>query len=165
MNKTNETREIKPFGQVRDVLIYLSRFGKNMYKANIDQQTEFKEKVKQLHDVKKIKILLKRLEEGIDNQKSSSHFTAAFFVILSFTLGNMLNYFLGWVDILEDATVLIIMVFYVALAIWGYLSWSHSNTLKKSNRYITLLQECVDEISEKKSKRRFLKLTNKYRTP
>lgn len=108
---------------------------------------------------------MKRLEEGIDNQKSSSHFTAAFFVILSFTLGNMLNYFLGWVDILEDATVLIIMVFYVALAIWGYLSWSHSNTLKKSNRYITLLQECVDEISEKKSKRRFLKLTNKYRTP
>ncbi|MEH7735520.1 hypothetical protein [Bacillus pumilus] len=159
----NETRDILPFGQIRDVPLYLSRFGKNMHNANIYEQTAFKEEIKKHLDDTQIKMLLNRLEDGIDNHKASSHFTSAFFVILSFTLGNMLNYGLNLVKVVDDAAAIFIIIFYPVFAAWGLLSYTHSKKLKQANRYITLLQECIDEISEMKSKRRFPKLTNKYR--
>ncbi|WP_206761797.1 MULTISPECIES: hypothetical protein [Bacillus] len=165
MNEINETNEFTSFGQIRNVPMYLLRFGKNMHKASVAEQTAFKEKIKKHHDSKKIKMLLDRLEEGIDNHKASSHFTTAFFTILAFILGSTLNYGLTLADAEGTATLIILMTFYTAIIVWAYQSITHSNKLKKANRYITLLQECMDEISEKKSKRRFLKLTNKYRTP
>lgn len=168
MNETDETNEFTSFGQIRDVPMYLLRFGKNMHKANVAEQIAFKEKIKKHHDSKKIKMLLDRLEEGIDNHKASSHFTTAFFTILAVILGSTINYGLSLSDAegAEGAApMIILMTFYIAIIVWGYQSITHSIKLKKANRYKTLLLECLDEISEKESKRRFLKLTNKYRTP
>ncbi|MGX1469005.1 hypothetical protein ACUW84_001587 [Bacillus sp. 153480031-1] len=165
MNETDETNEFTSFGQIRDVPMYLLRFGKNMHKANVAEQIAFKEKIKKHHDCKKIKMLLDRLEEGIDNHKASSHFTTAFFTILAVILGSTINYGLSLADVEGAAPLIILMTFYTAIIIWGYQSITHSRMLKKESRYKTLLQECIDEMSQKKSKRRFLKLTNKYRTP
>ncbi|MGM0969431.1 MAG: hypothetical protein ACQEWR_12745 [Bacillota bacterium] len=166
MKEPNENDELILFGRIKDVQMYLLRFGKKMHKATINEQIAFKEKMKKRHDSKKIKMLVNRLEDELDNHKASSHFTSAFFVILSFTFGSTLNYGLSFVvDVGELATTIILMVFYTAFFIWGWLSWFHSNKLKKASRYKTLLQECIDEMSEKESKRRFLKFTNKYRTP
>lgn len=165
MNESNENEEQMLFGQIKDVSMYLLRFGKNIHKANINEQTAFKEKVKKYHSSEKINMLLKRLEEGLDTHKSLSHFTTAFFTILAVILGSTINYGLSLADVEGAAPLIILMTFYTAIIIWGYQSITHSNKLKKANRYKTLLLECLDEISEKESKRRFLKLTNKYRKP
>ncbi|QAR55089.1 hypothetical protein BAE_19640 [Bacillus aerophilus] len=152
------------FGQIKDVSMYLLRFGKNIHKANINEQTAFKEKVKKYHSSEKINMLLKRLEEELDTHKASSHFTTAFFTILAVIIGSTINYGLSLADAEGAAPLIILMTFYTAIIVWGYQSITHSIKLKKANRYKTLLLECLDEISEKESKRRFLKLTNKYRT-
>jgi len=168
LNESNENEEQMLFGQIKDVSMYLLRFGKNIHKANINEQTAFKEKVKKYHSSEKINMLLKRLEEGLDTHKSLSHFTTAFFTILAVILGSTINYGLSLSDAegAEGAApMIILMTFYIAIIVWGYQSITHSIKLKKANRYKTLLLECLDEISEKESERRFLKLTNKYRTP
>jgi len=168
LNESNENEELMLFGQIKDVPMYLLRFGKNIHKANINEQTAFKEKVKKYHSSEKINMLLKRLEEGLDTHKSLSHFTTAFFTILAVILGSTINYGLSLSDAegAEGAApMIILMTFYIAIIVWGYQSITHSIKLKKASRYKTLLLECLDEISEKESKRRFVKLTNKYRTP
>ncbi|MGX9293160.1 hypothetical protein ACSLGF_18685 [Bacillus sp. A015] len=163
----NEINESTTFGQSKYISSYLKQFGKGMHKATINQQTVFKEKIKKKHKPKEIQMLLGRIEDMIDNKKSFSHYTTALFAIMSFLFGSMMNYSVLMLKKVHEFAPYFLIV-YVAVLVVGI--WVFNNQFEKKellilNRYKRLLQECLEELPEKKSKRRFLKLTNKYRTP
>ncbi|MEK4388175.1 hypothetical protein MHI19_01125 [Bacillus sp. FSL M7-1004] len=150
MSKTNEIIE---FGDIKDAEIYLQRVEKDIHKKSFSDQKSFREEIKKRHDKKQIQMLLGRLEDMIDNKKALSHFTTAFFAILSFILGGTLNYVLGLAE--ESlASTIIIWVFYTAVVIWFALSFWESRRLSKLSGYKRLLQECLDEMPDKRHFRR-----------
>ncbi|MEW6977462.1 MAG: hypothetical protein ACQEUO_04520 [Bacillota bacterium] len=167
MNEINKTNESSSFGQSKYMQIYLKQFGKDMHKTTINQQTAFKERIKKDHDSKKIKMLLGRVEDMLDNKKSSNHLTTAFFGIVSFGFASLMNYSINPIKEIHVSGpyILIIITLTIVLLFWVKTVLDEKKELDELSRYKRLLQECLDEISEKKSKRRFLKLTNKYRTP
>ncbi|ASZ59921.1 hypothetical protein GII76_01100 [Bacillus subtilis] len=152
----NETNQIIEFGEIKDAEIYLQRVEKDIHKKSFSDQIAFKEEIKKRHDKKQIQMLLGRLEDMIENKKALSHFTTAFFAILSFILGSTLNYGLSLAEEAEGsaASTIIILVFYTAVGIWFLLSFKDSKRLKKLSSYKRLLQECLDEMPEKKYFRR-----------
>ncbi|MGG1189086.1 hypothetical protein ABE189_19040 [Bacillus subtilis] len=152
----SETKEIIEFGDIKDAEIYLLRVEKDIHKKSFSDQIAFKEEIKKRHDKKQIQMLLGRLEDMIENNKALSHFTTALFAILSFILGSTLNYGLSLAEEAEGsaASTIIILVFYTAVGIWFLLSFKDSKTLKKLSSYKRLLQECLDEMPEKKYFRR-----------
>lgn len=152
----NETNEVNEFGKIKNVEVYLQRVKRNIHKKSISDQITFKKEIKNRHDKKQIQMLLGRLEDQIDNKKALSHFTTAFFAILSFILGSTLNYGLKLLTEAEAsvAPTIILLVFYVAGLIWFVLSNWESRGLKKLSLYKRLLQECLDEMPEKKYFRR-----------
>ncbi|AEP84959.1 hypothetical protein [Bacillus spizizenii] len=149
----SETKEIIEFGDIKDAEIYLQRVEKDIHKKSFSDQIAFREEIKKRHDKKQIQMLLGRLEDMIDNKKALSHFTTAFFAILSFILGGTLNYGLGLAEV-SFASTIIILVFYTAVAIWFALSFGESRRLKKLTGYKRLLQECLEEIPDKRHFRR-----------
>ncbi|WP_144483282.1 hypothetical protein [Bacillus pumilus] len=163
----NEINESTTFGQSKYIPSYLKQFGKDMHKADINQQTAFKKRIKENHDSKKIKMLLGRIEDMLDNQKSSNHLTTAFFGIVSFGFASLMNYSINPIKEIHEAGpyFLIIVTLIIVLFFWGKTVLDEKKELNELSRYKRLLQECLEELPEKKSKRRFLKLTNKYRTP
>ncbi|GLF85270.1 hypothetical protein R51_03150 [Bacillus safensis] len=164
----NEINESTTFGQSKYIPSYLKQFGKDMHKATINQQISFKERIKKHHNRNDIQMLLGRIEDMIDNKKSSNHFTTAIFAIMSFLFGSMMNYGVGILKKIDERApyFLILYVAIMAVGIWLWNSIIDRRELRVLNRYKRLLQECLEELpAEKKSKRRFLKLTNKYRTP
>ncbi|MBT2169674.1 MULTISPECIES: hypothetical protein [Bacillus] len=152
----NETNQIIKFGEIKDAEIYLQRVEKDIHKKSFSDQIAFKEEIKKRHDKKQIQMLLGRLEDMIENKKALSHFTTAFFAILSFILGSTLNYGLSLAEEAEGsaASTIIILVFYTAVGIWFLLSFKDSKRLKKLSSYKRLLQECLDEIPDKRHFRR-----------
>ncbi|MED1174362.1 hypothetical protein ABE094_20810 [Bacillus inaquosorum] len=152
----NETNQIIEFGEIKDAEIYLQRVEKDIHKKSFSDQIAFKEEIKKRHDKKQIQMLLGRLEDMIENKKALSHFTTAFFAILSFILGSTLNYGLSLAEEAEGsaASTIIILVFYTAVGIWFLLSFKDSKRLKKLSSYKRLLQECLDEIPDKRHFRR-----------
>ncbi|MCY8513531.1 hypothetical protein [Bacillus atrophaeus] len=150
MNKTNEIIE---FGEIKDTEIYLEQVKKNIHKKSFSDQIAFKKEIKKRHDKKQIQMLLGRVEDQIEIKKALSHFTTAFFAILSFILGGTLNYGLRLAEA-SDAATIIVMVFYIAGIIWFALSGGESKRLKKLSRYKRLLQECLDEMPDKRHFRR-----------
>ncbi|PSA91500.1 hypothetical protein C6370_18390 [Bacillus atrophaeus] len=158
----SETNEIIEFGKIKDAEIYLQRVEKNIHKKSFSDQIAFREEIKKRHDRKQIQMLLGRLEDMIENKKASSHFTTAFFAILSFILGSTLNYGLSRTEGLSlteeaegsAASTIIILVFYIAGGIWFLLSFMYSKRLKKLSSYKRLLQECLDEMPDKRHFRR-----------
>ncbi|QGX65951.1 hypothetical protein GPA07_11065 [Bacillus sp. ms-22] len=102
-----------------------SKFGKDMHKADINQQTAFKKRIKENHDSKKIKMLLGRIEDMLDNQKSSNHLTTAFFGIVSFGFASLMNYSINPIKEIHEAgpyfliiVTLIIVLFFGARLFW-----------------------------------------------
>ncbi|MGG1203206.1 hypothetical protein ABE208_21555 [Bacillus inaquosorum] len=152
----NETNQIIEFDEIKDAEIYLQRVEKDIHKKSFSDQIAFKEEIKKRHDKKQIQMLLGRLEDMIENKKALSHFTTAFFAILSFILGSTLNYGLSLAEEAEGsaASTIIILVFYTAVGIWFLLSFKDSKRLKKLSSYKRLLQECLDEIPDKRHFRR-----------
>ncbi|MCZ4246650.1 hypothetical protein O2313_03745 [Bacillus amyloliquefaciens] len=147
----NETE----FGEIKNTEIYLEQIKKNIHKKSFSDQNAFKKEIKKRHDKKQIQMLLGRVEDQIEIKKALSHFTTAFFAILSLIFGGMLNYGLRLVAEAGDAAAtIIIMVFYAAAAVWFALSGGESKRLKKLTSYKRLLQECLDELPEKKYFRR-----------
>ncbi|MEI1419883.1 hypothetical protein EFK13_00985 [Bacillus cabrialesii] len=92
----------------------------------------------------------------IENKKASSHFTTAFFAILSFIIGSTLNYGLSLTEEAEGNAVstIIILFFYTAGGIWFISSFKYSKRLRKLSSYKRLLQECLEEMSDKRHFRR-----------
>ncbi|MCY9097423.1 hypothetical protein MOE96_21485 [Bacillus inaquosorum] len=158
----SETKEIIVFGDIKDAEIYLQHVKKNVHKKSFSDQIAFREEIKKRHDKKQIQMLLGRVEDMIDNKKATSHFTTAFFAILSFILGSTLNYGLGRATALSltesdegsAAGTIIMLVFYTAGLIWFVLSFVYSKRLKKLTGYKRLLQECLEEMPDKRHFRR-----------
>ncbi|MCV0026916.1 hypothetical protein [Bacillus sp. XT-2] len=158
----SKSKEINEFGEIKSVLVYLEQIKKGIHKKTLSEQIEFKDKIKKCHDKKQIQMLLGRMEDMIENKKASSHFTTAFFAILSFILGSTLNYGLSRTEGLSlteeaegsAASTIIILVFYIAGGIWFLLSFMYSKRLKKLSSYKRLLQECLDEMPDKRHFRR-----------
>ncbi|OWP58532.1 hypothetical protein ETZ92_019300 [Bacillus velezensis] len=142
------------FGEIKDTEIYLQKVKKNIHKKSFSDQIAFKKEIKKRHDKKQIQMLLGRVEDQIEIKKALSHFTTAFFAILSFILGGTLNYGLKLAEAGDAAATIIILVFYAAGAIWFALSGGDSKRLKKLSSYKRLLQECLDEMPEKSHFRR-----------
>ncbi|MEC1530459.1 hypothetical protein [Bacillus haynesii] len=159
MSESNEKIE---FGKIKDTEMYLQQVEKNIHKKSFSDQIAFKEEIKKRHDRKQIQMLLGRLEDMIENKKALSHFTTAFFAILSFILGSTLNYGLSRAEglsLTEEAegsvvSTIIILVFYIAGGMWFLLSFKDSKRLKKLSSYKRLLQECLDEMLDKRHFRR-----------
>ncbi|MEC2238599.1 hypothetical protein P9G72_05355 [Bacillus velezensis] len=151
----SEVSEENQFGKTKNVEIYLTGIKKNIHKKSLSDQIAFKKEIKRRHDKKQIQMLLGRLEDMIENKKALSHFTTAFFAILSFTLASTMNYGLKLAEgDVSAAPTIIILVFYVAGFIWIVWSGWESRGLKKLSGYKRLLQECLDELPEKKYFRR-----------
>ncbi|MFP7455090.1 hypothetical protein [Bacillus safensis] len=166
MNGTNVTNEFTPFGRSRYMPNYLEQFGKNMHNANINQQIAFKEKIKKQHNRKEIQMLVGRIEDMLDNKKSLNHLTTAFFAIITLAFTGLMNYGVNSLkEIDERAPYLLVLITVTSIIwFWGKIFLDERKELNELSRCKRLLQECLEELPEKKSKRRFLKLTNKYRT-
>ncbi|MFN2747754.1 MULTISPECIES: hypothetical protein [Bacillus] len=149
------------YGKIINIEIYLQRFQENLHKKSLADQIAFKDEIKKHHDKKEIQMFLGRLEDQIENKKALNHFTTAFFAILSFVLGSTMNYGLKLVtDADADAApTIILLVFYSAVLIWFGVSGWESRCLKKLSLYKRLLQECLDELPEKRHSRRIQKST------
>ncbi len=151
----SECIEDNKFLNIKNVETYLTGIKKNIHKKSLSDQIAFKKEIKRRHDKKQIQMLMGRLEDQIENKKALSHFTTAFFAILSLVLGSTMNYGLKLAEgDVGAAPTIIILVFYTAGLIWAVLSGWESRGLKKLSGYKRLLQECLDEMPEKKYFRR-----------
>ncbi|MCY7437604.1 hypothetical protein P9F86_12355 [Bacillus altitudinis] len=165
MNKTNSKSS---FDDATDARLYLQQFGANMHRAKFSDQGKFKEKIKEKHDRQKIKMLLGRIEDMLDNKKSLNYVFTAFFVILAFVIGNQIKFSESLFEYIEEISYQFISVYlgaFLAFIVWAILTYREKALLEELNGYKRLLQECLDEVSDMEKKRRFPKLTNKYRTP
>ncbi|MEC1261436.1 hypothetical protein P9D34_13440 [Bacillus swezeyi] len=160
MNDSNEKIE---FGEIKSVLGYLEQVKEDVHKKSLSEQIAFKEEIKKHHDKKQIQMFLGRLEDQFEIKKAISYLTAAFFAIISLAIGSTMDHSLSIIKEyrlnLALASDVIIFLFLVSIGAWAVLSKMEAGRLGKISGYKRLLQECLDELPEKRHFRRVHKST------
>lgn len=154
----NEANEIIKFGEIKSVLDYLEQIKSDLHNKTLSEQSKFKEELKNKLDKRQIQMLLGRLEDQFEIRKALSYLVTALFAIVSFAIGSLTKFFvsnLAETGLKSYTAPVIIFLFYIlALVAWIVLSYAESNRLRKISRYKRLLQECLDEMPDKKYFRR-----------
>ncbi|MCY8001072.1 hypothetical protein [Bacillus haynesii] len=154
----NETNEINEFGEIKAVLDYLEQIKSDLHNKTLSEQIKFKEELKNRLDKRQIQMLLGRLEDQYEIRKALSYLVTALFAIVSFAIGSFTKFYvsnLAETELNSYLAPIIIFLFYIlALATWIVLSYAESSRLRKISCYKRLLQECLDEIPEKRYFRR-----------
>ncbi|MEC1270530.1 hypothetical protein P9C27_18880 [Bacillus vallismortis] len=154
----SETNEIIKFGDIKSVLDYLEQIKDDLHNKTLSEQIEFKAEVKNRHDKRQVHMLLGRLEDQFKIRKALSYLVTALFAIVSFAIGSLTNFFVNNLPDTElksyTAPVIIFLFYILALAGWIYLAYDETSRLRKISRYKRLIQECFDEMPEKKHFRR-----------
>nr|CAF1785404.1 hypothetical protein NRS6116_04157 [Bacillus subtilis] len=155
MSETNRENE---FGEIKSVLVYLEQIKKDIHTKSLSEQDDFKKEIKGRHDRKQIKMLHGRLEDQFEVKKAISYLVTAFLALVSLVIGSTMSFALGIIKDngmnLSTAAVVIIYLFFVAIGAWVVISKFDSGRFGKLNCYKRLLQECLDEMPEKKYFRR-----------
>lgn len=139
MNKTNSKSS---FDEATDARLYLQQFGANMHRAKFSDQEKFKEKIKEKHDRQKIKMLLGRVKDMLDNKKSLNYVFTAFFVILAFVIGNQIKFSESLFEYIEEISYQSISVYigaFLAFIVWTILTYRDKALLEELNGYKRLL--------------------------
>lgn len=154
----NETNEINEFGEIKADLDYLEQIKSDLHNKTLSEQIKFKEELKNRLDKRQIQMLLGRLEDQYEIRKALSYLVTALFAIVSFAIGSFTKFYvsnLAETELNSYLAPIIIFLFYIlALATWIVLSYAESSRLRKISCYKRLLQECLDEIPEKRYFRR-----------
>ncbi|QAW48441.1 hypothetical protein ETK69_01135 [Bacillus velezensis] len=155
----NETNELIEFGEIKDVLNYLEEVKEDLHDKSLSEQIAFKKEIEERHDRNQIQMLLGRLEDQFEFNKAKSYFITSLFAIASLFIGSMIRFYMSilppqsqWSQIL--APIIILLFFLALLFLWGKVSIDESGRLRKIIRYKRLLQECLEEIPEKRHFRR-----------
>ncbi|MCY7895117.1 hypothetical protein MOB09_19385 [Bacillus vallismortis] len=146
------------FGEIKSVLVYLEQIKKDIHTKSLSEQIEFKKEIKERHDKKQIQMLHGRLEDQFELKKAISYLVTAFFALVSLVISSTMSFSLGIIKEnglnLATAAVVIIYLFFIAVGAWVVISKFEGGRLGKLNCYKRLLQECLDEMPDKRHFRR-----------
>lgn len=150
----DETNEIKKFGDIKSVLVYLEQVKNGLQNKSFSEQIEFKEEIKKLHDKRQIQMFLGRLEDQVEIRKMTSYLNAPYFAIMTLTFGGFMNFFMNSFKELGfgflSVPLFIYMILILLSVIWHRLGLREIRSLKKLKCYKRLLQECLDEMPDKR---------------
>ncbi|KXZ16397.1 hypothetical protein P4T89_19300 [Bacillus nakamurai] len=153
-----ETNQIKEFGEIKDVLNYLEEVKDDLHDKSLSEQIEFRYEIKKRHDKEQIRMFIGRLEDQFELNKAKSYLITALFAIASLFIGSMMKFYVSILSKSQTAQflapIIILLFFLTLLGLWGKLSIDESGRLRKIIRYKRLLQECLDEMPEKRHFRR-----------
>lgn len=154
----SKSREINEFGEIKSVLAYLEQVKKGIHNKSLSEQIEFKKEIKKRHDKKQIQLFIGRLEDQFEIRKTIGYLITALFAISSLVIGSTINFALNNLEKLgwsfDMAPLAILLLFLTALLGWCLLSNEEFGRLRKISSYKRLLQECLDEMPEKRYFRR-----------
>ncbi|MGG1362670.1 hypothetical protein ABE287_13640 [Bacillus velezensis] len=154
----NETNGIKEFGEINSVLGYLGKVKQDLHNKSFSEQIEFKEEIKKRHDKSQIQMFLGRLEDLFEVKKAKSYLITPAFAIISLFIGFFINLFIKESQESDFSPIIIILfislLYIMVVVFWGSLLRRETNNLRKIKRYKRLLQECLDEMPEKRQFRR-----------